>query len=135
MKSTFHIVDILFAALDSSAIKSVITGSICKQNRDFNSGKEDIVINSLPVNNEQLQEAIANVNIHVPDLVVNAGGGESFQPNHVRLKELTDLAIPILNNIQGADYYFTVQQQQTFSDAEAKDHYSNIRIEFFIENL
>lgn len=135
MKTTLDIVDILFTALDSSSLKTAITGTLCKHKRDFNSNKEDVVINSLPVNNEQLQQGIANVNIHVPDIDILINGGSSKQPNHLRMQELAAIAVDILENNYQANLFFTVQQQQTFEDPAAGDHYINIRIEIFIENL
>lgn len=135
MKTTLDIVDTLFTVLDGSSLKTAITGTICKHKRDFGSESEDIVINSLPVNNNQLQNAIANVNIHVPDLMVNNNGAESTQPNHTRLKTLAAMAVDILIDNWTADLNFDVQQQNIFEDREAGDHYINIRIEFFIENL
>lgn len=135
MKTTLDIVDILFTALDASSLKAAITGTICKHKRDFNSGLEDVVINCLPVNNQQLQNCIANVNIHVPDQMINSGGAENKQPNHVRLKALATMATDILKDNWQTDLNFDVQQQNLFEDPEAGDHYINIRLEFFIENL
>lgn len=135
MTTTLDIVDQLFTKLDASALKTAITGSICKHKRDGNSSLEDVVINCLPVNNEQLQNAIANVNIHVPDLVINTGGMEDKQPNHVRLKTLSAMAVDILKDNWTATLNYDVQQQVIIQDRDAGDYYINIRIEFFIENL
>jgi hypothetical protein len=59
----------------------------------MNSDKEDVVINSLPINNSQMQSGVFNVNIHVPNLVLNINGNiDTTQPNHERIKQLTALA-------------------------------------------
>lgn len=135
MTTTLDIVDILWSRLDSSAIKAAITGSICKHRRDPNSTKEDIVVNSLPVSNQQLQKGVANVNVHVPDIIVTANGMQDKQPNHERLKALAIQAVDILKDNWTATMNYDVQQQTLIRDAEAGDHFINIRIEFFIQNL
>lgn len=135
MTTTEDIIDLLFAKLDSSSIKTAITGSICKRKRDAGSTKEDAVINCLAVPNLQLQNVIANVNIHVPDIVVVINGIQDRQPNLSRLKELAALGVSILKDNWTSTLNYDVQQQQIFEDREAGDHYINLRIEFFIENL
>ena len=135
MTTTLDIVDTLFARLDASALKTAINGNICKHRRDPNSTSEDVVINSLPVNNEQLSRAVANVNVHVPDIEVTVNGQQDKQPNHPRLKQLAGIAVTALNDVWETNKNYTVQQQTLIRDADAGDHYINIRIEFNIVNL
>jgi hypothetical protein len=139
MITTLEIVEILWARIQASALITdpvkKITGANCYHRRDPNSTKEDIVTNCLPINNEQLSKVIANVNIHVPDLEVTINGVQDKQPNHDRLKELAEMAVAALTDVWINGMNYTVQQQQLFRDTEAGDHYINIRVEFFIENL
>lgn len=135
MTTTEDIIDILFARADASALKSAISGSICKRRRDGNSRLEDVVINCLPAQNTELQNIVANVNIHVPNITVQVNGQDDAQPDNVRLKQLAAIAIPVFTDVWEAGYNYTVQQQLVFEDREAGDHYINLRIEFFIENL
>lgn len=136
MKTTFNLVDILWGKLKASPLATAINGGIYKYRRPINSRKEDVLINCLPVDNNQMQQAIANVNIHVPNQVHTLNGAvDDSQPNHVRLSELADLAIAALTDVWAEDYNFDVQQQILFSDDEANDHYINIRIEFNNINL
>lgn len=135
MTTTEDIIDILYARADGSALKTAISGSICKRKRDGNSSLEDVVINCLPALGNQLQNVIANINIHVPNITVNVNGFEDSQPDNVRLKALAALAVPIFTDVWSAEYNYTVQQQMVFEDREAGDHYINLRIEFFIVNL
>lgn len=134
MTTNLEAIDILFTKLDGSSLKTAITGSICKLKRDADSNKEDVVINSLPFNNEQLQQGILNVNIHVPDVVVNVNNVQDKQPDFARLKTLADMAVEILDDNWASTYNFSVQQQNVMHDPEAGSHYVNIRIEFFIIN-
>jgi hypothetical protein len=135
MKSTLDLVDIVWTALDASALKAAITGDISKHRRTPNSTKEDIVINALPISGAQIQEAIVNVNLHVPDIKVNKNGMDDFMPNHTRLKALCNIALNALQDNWGEDYNFDVQQQNLFRDEEANDHYINIRLEFYNVNI
>jgi hypothetical protein len=135
MTTTEDIIEILFARANAGPLKDAITGTVCKRKRDGNSSTEDVVINCLPVNAEQLQNGIANVNIHVPDVTVNINGIDQKQPNSVRLQQLAGIAVPHFTDVWASGYNYTVQQQTVFEDQEAGDHYINLRIEFFIENL
>lgn len=135
MKSTLDIVDILWSRADQSVLKTAISGTICKHRRSPNSTMEDIVINCLPVGNEQLSKTFANVNIHVPDIEITVNGQTDKQPDHVRLQALAALAIPVFNEVWISGMFYGVQQQQLFRDPEAGDHYINIRIAASILNL
>jgi len=136
MITTLDIVDVLWAAINGSALKSAISGGIYKGARPVNSSKEDIVINCLPVPNTQLQTAIANVNIHVPNVVQNLNGiQDDTQPNYARLKALATMAVGVLQDKWQAGYHYDVQQQVMIQDEQAKSHYINIRVEFYNLNF
>src|SRR5688500_6980460 len=93
MITTLEIVDLVWQHLNGSAIKSLINGGIYKTKRPAGSSNEDVIINSLPINNLQLQSAVVNVNVYAPDIAIKVGGIEESAPNHVRLKELGGVAI------------------------------------------
>ena len=136
MRDTFDIETILFKALNVPAITNVISGKVYKNSRPLNSGKVDVVVGSLPINAEQIQRTVANVNVHVPNLKLSISGvQDGTQPDTVTLKTVTSLVIEALTDKAFADYYFDVQQQVLFKDETTDEHYSNIRINFFLENL
>jgi hypothetical protein len=135
MTTTSQIIDILFAKLKSSALASSITGGIYKLRRPADSKKEDVVINCLPASNTQLQKVIANVNIHVPDLNITLNSQPDTAPHMIRLEALGIMASDILADNWTDSLNYDVQQEVIIEDREAGDHYINIRIEFFIENL
>lgn len=136
MKSTLDLVDIVWQQLQTGALKAAITGDIHKHRRPANSQTEDVVINSLPISFQQMQEAIVNVNIHVPNLSIAVNGSiDNTQPDHARLQTLTTLAVADLTDTWGDEYNFDVQQQILIEDKEAKDFYINIRLEFFNVNI
>lgn len=136
MKTTLEVIDIIWQLLNGSPLADAITGGVYKNLRPLNTAKEDVVINCLPVNNAQLQQGVANVNIHVPNLILNVNGvQDKTQPNHARLQLLTGLAIQELLNVWEGDYNLDIEQQTIFADEEANSHYSNIRIQFNNINL
>jgi hypothetical protein len=134
MRTSFNIVDIIYKEL-YAAISGAITGKVYKNSRPVNSNKEDVVVGSLPINAEQIQRAVVNVNIHVPNLQVSIGGQQDSQADTARLSQLTTMVIGVLKDKVYNDYWFDIQQQNLFKDETTGDHYSNIRIDFYSENF
>jgi hypothetical protein len=135
VRNTFDIVDILVSVLLSDdTLKGELTGTVYRHGeRPVNSDKEDVIVGCLPVTNEQLQRSVANVNIHVPNLNMKINGITNSQPDLARLEELTDMVAALVDEKYFSDYWFFVQQQNLFQeDGEA---YSNIRVEFYLENI
>lgn len=135
MTTTFDIENILWKKLDSSSLKTAITGKIRKLERPANSDKEDIVVNSLPAPNTKLQIAVANINIFVPDITKSENGVQEKLPDHKRMKTLTDAVIGVVNEVFDGTYYYEVQQQQMIEDKESNSHFINIRMNFISENF
>lgn len=135
MKTTLDIEDILWTFLNSSSLKGSVNGGVYKRRRPTGSTKEDVVINCLPVNNLQVQSAVANVNIHVPNKVQNISGIEDSYPDHARLKALGNIAVSLLVDQWNTGYNFDVQQQNVFEDEDGKSHYVNIRLDFYSINI
>lgn len=133
MTTTFDIETALFQKL---AAEPVLTNdlSIYKRIRPLGN-VESIVINSLPVANQVLMLAIANVNIYVPDLPINELGSERLVPNLERLDELTKIVIGLLDDKKNGEYFHEVQQQRLIQDEESGAHYSNLRINFYSINI
>lgn len=137
MRTTLNIVDILYTVLHGdNALKTAISGKIYKNERPVDSKVEDIVINSLPVTGDQLQAAIGNVNIHIPNLKLNINNvQDNSQPDLGRLGMITDLVVSDVEDYTGPDYWFFIQQQTVFPSDVVGEYYSNIRVNFFSENI
>jgi hypothetical protein len=134
MKTTLDTNNVLFEALKNSSLKSAITGKVYKGKRPINSNTEDVVINSLPITNEQLQRSVSNVNIFVPDINVS-GSAIDKVPNYVRLKQLMVFAESDLSAGISGEFLWSIQQQTVIEDNESDSHYVNIRIDFFVSNI
>lgn len=127
MKSNLNAIDTVFSILNSSPLKNLISGRVAKNVRPTNSVSEDIVINALPVNNSQLQRGIINVNIHVPNMIINTGGiTDRATPDHNRLSQLTEMAIPVLKDVWGSDWDIDIEQINLIR--EETSSFNNIRI-------
>jgi hypothetical protein len=135
MKTTIDTDNVLYELLKNSSLKSAITGKVYKRQRPVNSVLEDVVINSLPISNEQLQQCVSNVNVFVPDIQIVTDGVFDKVADEVRLSELSILAVQILTDGISGDFTWDIQQQTLIKDDESDSHYINIRINFFVSNI
>jgi hypothetical protein len=113
-------------------------GKLCKYQRPLNSVLEDVVINSLGLNREDVQEGVLNVNIYVPNLILLSNAADKSQPDTARLTYLLNLANIALGEGEeiweaSGNYCFELQQDNLFQD-ENNQHYLNLRVEFNSSN-
>lgn len=128
MKITIDLVDDLYELLNVAPVTSVIA-DIFPDGRPDNHRTECISINCLPVSGDQLQRAVVNVNIICPNLKLNiAGQPDNSQPNRVRLKQISDVVIPIIKDAIINNTVTQVQNITMVNDKELKEHFLNIRI-------
>jgi hypothetical protein len=135
MKTTLDTDDVLYDLLKNSSLKSAITGKVYKRQRPVNSNLEDVVINSLPITNEQLQQCVSNVNVFVPNEKITVGETVDSVANEARLKQLVALAVTVLTDGINGQFTWDIQQQTLIKDDESESHYINIRIQFFVSNI
>lgn len=138
--TSLEAVDILYRYLNDSELmtgKRKPNGGLYKNQRPLNSVSEDVVINALPLDREQLQYGIINVNIHVPNLIIKSGKQvDNTQPDYARLAELAGIASTLLDEVwhEQADYEFNVQSDHLLQDTDSS-WYVNFRVEFRSVNL
>lgn len=136
MKTVIDLVDSIYELLNVSAVNNVITGEVYLDSRPDNSVLEDVVINSLPVTGEQLQRAVVNVNIHVPNLSLTINGQpDTSQPNRKRIKVISDIVIPLIKDAIINDTLTGIQNITMINDKELKEHFLNIRVNTYSINL
>lgn len=129
MRTPQQMIDVVFDHLKGSSLHTAITGKLAKNSRPTGSELEDVVINSLTANNTQLQKGVLNVNIHVPNVEVNAGLGiDRTIPDHIRINALTTLAVGLLKDVWGPDWDFDIEQINLLK--EEISSYNNIRVVF-----
>ncbi|GEM_PF-1407005 len=127
--NTLIVLDTVFTVLTAGTAVEAISGKLFKTTRPP-SEKEDIVINTLPINNESIQECTFNVNVYVPDLKITYEGKAIFVPNHKRLSELCAMAIADIECKHSTTYYIYVENQSIQEELEIRQHYVNVRAKF-----
>ncbi len=134
MKTVFEGKEWIYSQLVTGGIKSVINGEVYKDRRPSGSLKEDIVINSLPMNNAFLQDGVFNVNCFVPYLEVKIQGTPQKQPNNARMKVISAEVYRLLDNIWKEQYNMTVVYHQMFDEGSEDVNYINFRVQMYLYN-
>ncbi|MDP2234967.1 MAG: hypothetical protein Q8J88_00915 [Bacteroidales bacterium] len=135
MKTNFDAIDAIWKRLTAQQIATAISGEIYKLQRPFNSDKEDIVINALPITETIPQECVVNVNCYVPNLIVKVKGQETKMPDTVRIKQISDLVLSKLENVAEATFHYFVTNQAVLANESGNEYYSNIRLTFIFTNI
>jgi len=125
MRTQFDAINILYAKINASPLKTAINGAIYKLKRPT-SAKEDIVINSIVLGNSNFQEGVFNVNVYVPNITVS---GASL-PNTARLNELETLGNSLFEHVTTQDYSIYKESTSLFEEVSINQHYINFRINF-----
>jgi len=134
MKQTFDTDAILYGILMTSPVKNAISGNIYVGNdRPDDSQDEDIVVNSIDLTQDHLpQIGTSNVNIYVPDMIVNIGNKQQTKSNRARLKILSEMAIKSLREAIVEGLVFTIDSQTILTETSVKQHFTNIRLSWNI---
>lgn len=132
MKSDAEIKSIFYSLLRGSELSATISGQIYKTPRPKNSDKEDITIMILDGRNGQFQDAVVNVNIYIPD---SQNGLDSFSPDELRIRELSDLSIKLLDGQVTGKYRMSIEKQPVFQVEGVNQHCINNRVLFTIKNF
>lgn len=126
---------IIYKILKEAGEALNITGGIYTNGeRPDNSGKEDIVINNISFEHSTPKRGISNVNIHVPDLLVKIEGIEQYKTDRLRLEELSQNVLAIIEStvINGVSLY--CDSSQIFAENNIYEHYINLRFSWIIAN-
>jgi hypothetical protein len=128
--------DILYGVLDGSLeLRNAISGDIYVGDRPDDSQKEDVTVNTPAVSYSKIQEAISNVNIHVPDLKVRVGGKEQRKKHRERLRELSRIVVSAIESASVPNLLFWVENQATLREREISQHCVNLRVRWNIHNV
>jgi hypothetical protein len=135
MKNVLEVVDIVYNHLKDGAFASSLSGGLYKHQLPINNDKEAAVINTLFLNNTQVQKGIVNVNLYVPGLKVQINGVQDNHVDHVRMKYLAWLALAELDEVwdPAGNYNFDVQQHADIKDEIGT--FLNIRLKFHAINV
>lgn len=131
MKTGIQLVDDTYSLLDIPEVHSVIaSGDIFPDNRPDGHKRECIVINSLPITGRQLQRAVVNVNVHVPNLKLTIEGQpDNSQPNRQRLQQILTVILPLLEDGLINNSVTEIQDvSRPMKEEGINEHFVNIRL-------
>lgn len=128
MKTVYDGKQWILGLLLNGGIKSVINGQIYKDRRVSGSVLEDIVINSIVMNNDYLQDGVFNVNCYVPYKKIKVNGVDQYQPDTAREEIIAKAVYPLLNKIWGDGFNLTVENHTIFEEENEKANFINFRI-------
>lgn len=136
MKQTFDTDTIIYGVLKgTAALTSAISGGVYPRQRPLNSGKEDVVINTITLTQDTYpQLGTSNINIHVPDKTVTIDGVQQKVQNGERLKAISALVLEAIRRANVTGLKMIVESQATVQEASINEHYVNIRINWNIHN-
>lgn len=132
---TIELEDILYKELKASEpVAAAIDGGIfVLGERPEGSGKVDIVINTITGGTgTRPQNAVVNVNIHVPDLLLTIDGVQQRKANRERLRPVVKAVRQTINaaNIEGLS--LQIVGENIIRETQVPEHYANIRVNCYI---
>ena len=129
MKSVAECKDIIYNSIADSILRSEISGGLYKDERPLGSTKEDIVVGMIDLSSGSVQAGTINVNIYVPYMDVTIGGLVQKKPNHSRLRDLSRLALDLLEEIYFEDCSAWIANQAEIKEPNLDSMFANFRME------
>lgn len=120
--------------LIEGSITNVISGVVYRDKRPIGSTKEDIVINSIAMDNSFLQDGVFNVNCYVPMLLKKINNIDQYLPNTVREDAISKAVYPILEKVFTSQYNLSIVNHNSFTEETEKVTYINFRINLKVYN-
>ena len=124
MKTDKEIVDDIKKYLEGLPLASEITGVITSLDRPKNSKKEDVCIKILSNELGQLQMAMVNVNIYVPDILKK----DQYVENEPRTRKLQRLFADALERHHGGFFRFYSDSMSCFRVEGLNEHQINFKL-------
>lgn len=126
MYDIFDANEILFKIVNTALIKSSINGEVYNDGRPLNSTKEDIVVNTITITQQFTpQTATSNINCYAKDVAKG-------EKNTKRLKEISRLVIETFKQSELHGKSLFILNQTIIQEADEKQHFVNIRIQWKI---
>lgn len=131
IRTDIDIKDGLFEWVKSSEVAGLVNGSVYKDARPLNSDKEDIVISVLTRDaGSQIQYAVANINVYVPD---KRRGKEAIEDT-ARLRVLSRAGADDFEYQQTGGRIYELASQEIFKVNGIDWHVINNRINIRFSN-
>ena len=132
MRTDSDVINYIYSIINVSGVTSIIDGIIYKGIKKINSELQDIVILSLPVNNNDTQSATVIINAFCVDFI------ETGTQNRAKLTSIANAIITALESyVKTAGVYFQydiISQNIIKSEEQENMSYVSIRLNCWIEN-
>lgn len=121
----------IYKLIVSSPLNTELNGNVFKYSRPNDLSVDAIVINSLPMTGDSLQECIINVNVFVRNASLQLfGKTDTSQPNSARLITLSKMVYEMFDNLWINGFSVWIEQEYTIDNAPLAEHYQNFRLMF-----
>ncbi|OPC66398.1 hypothetical protein DSC47_09910 [Elizabethkingia miricola] len=110
-----------------NANKPTISGKIYIDKR-ITTNTEDIVINSLTMTGQFMQNGVFNVNCYVPNLSVKQNDITISIPNRKRLKEISSQVVEVLKYHADPKYNLSIENIAQLEETNENANYINFRV-------
>lgn len=124
---------LLWKWVNESPLANAVNGGVYRNVRPTDSGKEDIVINSISTTGSEslIQDSRLNINVHVPSVFV---GGTTYAPNQMRFDQISEIVTNNMYEGFSKEFTFWVENTQLIQVPSSNDWYLNIRIKLKFHN-
>lgn len=124
MLTNVELRDVVVAALEASPLAEEVSGVIRKTSRPLGSDKEDIVVNVTATDISQIQTAVINVNIYVPDVIRDGQAEEDT----ARTRVLASLAAELFEVYHESGLRIVMDSQSIMEVEGKSEHFINNRL-------
>lgn len=127
MISTIELKSIVRNLVRNSGVRNIINGDVYIGNRPTNSDKNDIVIGSLSVQSDVLNQSVILINIYAKDIQDE----NTFSPDYLTLKNATQYLLPKVHEVFLNDKktWLEVENQTDYKVEESQEWVSVIRLQ------
>jgi hypothetical protein len=132
MRTTFDVADMIYNILNAAAVNNAIDGMIYKGKKPVNSEKQDIVINTLPISNDDTQRITVIINCYSKNF--EATGTQDIATMKI-IAEAVITELESYSKTEGTYFQYDVINQIVMNDNDQKNmSYVSIRLNCWIEN-
>lgn len=132
MKTSQQLRKLVFDIINVTSVTSLIDGDISYLKMPVDNDKTNIIINSLPLDNNFTQNGVVNVNVYVP-LLAQAG-----MPDINKIETINAALVALLDidRANGDSFFqFEIIAQSDFQDLQLTNYtVSNFRLNCWLEN-
>lgn len=125
----FNINTIFFKILDQSPeLREVYAGDVFVGESPENYDSENITINTINVRHGKPQTGTSNINIHVPDVLIEVDGVEQYVADENRINDIVSVVVSVLESAVVTEFGFKITNESTIENGH--EHYVNLRLDW-----